>query len=103
MDMQIRTQQLFNRSEHRNRVLRRGLGSPRTIWLHRCDKRNTLARHLQFPVDTKMIAAERAGPHNRYAQLTFAGYFLCPFAFNRLQAAAIQLKQLGYVFFRLCS
>jgi len=47
-----------------------------------------------------VIAAERTGANNRYAQLTFACDLLCPFALNRFQAAAIELKQMVHVVFR---
>ena len=101
VQVKIRSQQFFNRTEYRNRILCRCLGRPCTIRLNGYDKGYALARRLQFAIDTKMIAAERAGAHNRYAQLAFACDLLGPFALNRFQTAAIELKQLVHVVFRL--
>ena len=71
------------------------------IRLNSRDKRNALSRRFQFAIDTKMIPAKRPGANNRYAQVAFACDFLCPFAFHRFEAAAVQLKQLAHVLFRL--
>ena len=49
-----------------------------------------------------MIAAKCAGPGNGNAQDRSAGFLAqSPFAFHRLQAAAVELQQLGHVLFRL--
>jgi len=101
VDIQIRREQFFNRTKNWNGILLRRLFSPRFIRLNSRDKRNALSGRFQFAIDTKMIPAKRPGANNRYAQVAFACDFLCPFAFHRFEAAAVQLKQLGHVLFRL--
>lgn len=98
---QICSQQLIRRTKHRDCILRSNFGSAHLIRFNSGNEANALAGCLKIAIDTKMVAAERARSNNSYAQLAFVCDLLCPFAFDRLEAPAVEVQQMIHVVFGL--
>ena len=99
---QIRAQQFFQRWRKPEWSNLAAVSAARaSIRLHRRSQCNRLPLCFQFAIDTKMVAAKCARlPRPRRAAWV-RRLLGCPFAFHRFQAAAIKLKQLVHILFRL--
>ncbi len=103
VEMEIGRQQFVHGREDGNCILGCRVGGAGAVGFDGCHQRNAEPGLLQFAVNTKMIATKSPGSGYGYAQNGSTRYFAAPFSFNSGQAAAVEVKQLGYVFLRLCS
>ena len=101
IEVKIGSQQLVDGREDRNRVVRRGIGGTHSVRLDSGNQRNALAGSSSSRNTRRWLRPKAPAPATatrRLAPLAISCLFL---ALHHLQAAAIKLKQLGYMLLRL--